>query len=101
MPRTDDRPFHGFLSFQQRGVISFPAELRRRLCVDTPGAQLEVTELEDGTFVFRPVVPVPADQQWFWTERWQAMEREADADITEGRVARFETADDFLADLDA
>lgn len=26
------------------------------------------------------------DQAWFWTERWQEMEREADADIEAGRT---------------
>lgn len=96
----DDR-YHGYLSFQSRGVVAFPAALRRRLCGDVPGVQLEVTEQDDGSFVVRPVVPVPADQAWFWTERWQAMEREADADIGAGRVARFDNVDDFLADLDA
>lgn len=44
---------------------------------------------------------VPADQKWFWTDRWQQMEREADADIAAGRVAAFEDVEDFLADLDA
>ncbi len=33
-----------------------------------------------------PVVTVPAEQAWFWSDRWQAMEREADADITAGRT---------------
>ncbi|MGH9040779.1 MAG: AbrB/MazE/SpoVT family DNA-binding domain-containing protein [Acidimicrobiia bacterium] len=100
MPRTE-RLYHGFLSFQSRGVLAFPTELRRRLCAETPGAQVEVTEREDGVFEVRPVLPHPADQQWFWTERWQAMEREADADIAAGRVTTFDGAEDFLADLDA
>jgi hypothetical protein len=103
MPRTKDHDdlYHGFLSFQSRGVLAVPAPLRSRLCAETPGAQLEVTEREDGVFEFRPVLPVPADQRWFWTERWQAMEREADADIAAGRVAGFNDVDEFLADLDA
>jgi hypothetical protein len=35
------------------------------------------------------------------TDRWQRMEREADADIAAGRVARFDTSEEFVADLDA
>jgi len=100
VPRTDEDRYHGFLTFQSRGVVAFPADLRSRLMADVPGVQLEVTELEDGVFVIRPVVPVPADQQWFWTERWQAMEREADADIAAGRTVRFDNVKDFLAALD-
>jgi antitoxin MazE len=44
---------------------------------------------------------VDADQRWFWTERWQAMEREADADIANGRVVRTESVGDLLTELDS
>ncbi len=89
-----------FLTMQQRGVLSLPSDLRKRHHLDEPGAQLEVTERDDGVIELRPHVPVPADQRWFWTVRWQEMEREADEDVAAGRVARFDNADDFLADLD-
>ena len=89
-----------YLTVQKRGVINLPAELRRRHHLDQPGAQVEVSEREDGVIELRPHVAVPADQRWFWTERWQKMEREADADIAAGRVKRFDTAGDFTAELD-
>jgi hypothetical protein len=38
-------------------------------------------------------------QSWFWTTRWQEMERQADEDIAAGRVATFDDADAFVADL--
>lgn len=44
---------------------------------------------------------VPADQAWFWTDRWQAMEREADADIAAGRVTVVDGATELIAHLDA
>jgi hypothetical protein len=40
------------------------------------------------------------DQAWFWTDRWQAMEREADEAIAAGRVQRFEDAEDLFSALD-
>jgi len=40
------------------------------------------------------------EQAWFWSDCWQAMEREADADIVAGRISRYDSADDFLAELD-
>jgi hypothetical protein len=43
---------------------------------------------------------VDPDQAWFWTEEWQAKEREADAAIAAGEGTFFESADDFLAALD-
>jgi hypothetical protein len=46
-----------------------------------------------------PRPAVEASQAWFWSERWQGMEREADADIRAGRITRFNSAEEFLAEL--
>jgi antitoxin MazE len=92
---------HVFMAPQKRGIVAFTPELRRRLRLDEPGAQLEVMELDDGTLAIRGVVPVPADQAWFWTDRWQKMEAEADADIAAGRVTRYDSVDAMFADLDS
>ena len=40
------------------------------------------------------------DQDWYWTEAWQAMEAEADRDLAEGRYRVSDTIEDFLASLD-
>lgn len=93
--------FHAFLAPQSRGIIQFPPEMKRRLHLDQPGAQLEVTERPDGVFELRATLPIPADEAWFWTDRWQAMEREADEDIAAGRVTYFENVDDFIAHLES
>lgn len=89
------------LAMQQRGVLTLPSELRKRHHLDKPGAQVRVVERADGVLELHPELPVPADQLWFWTERWQQREREADEDIAQGRVAAFDDVEDFLADLDA
>ncbi len=39
------------------------------------------------------------DQMWFWTPKWQQMEREAEEDIAAGRVERFESDEGFDAAL--
>jgi predicted RNase H-like HicB family nuclease len=41
------------------------------------------------------------DQMWFWTPKWQQMEREADQDIAQGRVERFDSDEEFDAALRA
>ena len=38
----------------------------------------------------------PSDQSWFWTDEWQAMEREADLDIAAGRVVASSSVDEYL-----
>lgn len=92
--------FHGYVGLQRRGVISLLAELRLRLHLDEPGAQLEITERADGVIELRPALPVPADQAWFWAERWQQREREVDKHVAAGRVAVHESGSDFLTHLD-
>jgi hypothetical protein len=47
-----------------------------------------------------PYVAVPAEQAWFWTNEWQAKEREADENLAAGHVTTFDTSEDFLAHLD-
>jgi len=84
------------VSVQSRGTIALPADLRRRLHLDEPGAQVRIIEHEDGKLELQPLLSIPADQAWFWTERWQAMEREADEDIASGRVSRGMDIEEFV-----
>ena len=81
-------------------MIAIPTAIRRHFGLDQPGAQVEVIERE-GEIVLRPHIAVPADQAWFWTERWQRLEREADEAIAAGHVADAESIDELLADLDS
>jgi bifunctional DNA-binding transcriptional regulator/antitoxin component of YhaV-PrlF toxin-antitoxin module len=93
--------WHGYLGIQQRGLIALPAEVRRRLHLDEPGAQVEVTERDDGVLELRAALPVQADQAWFWTERWQQREREVDEALERGQITVHETTDDFVDHLDS
>lgn len=95
------RRFHGFVTVQSRGLVALPAALRKRLRLDEPGAQVEITEREDGVLELRATVAVPATEAWFWEERWRSGEREVDAHVAAGEVIQHETVDDFTAHLDA
>lgn len=85
---------------QSRGVVALPAEVRRRLHLDESGAQVEITERDDGVLELRPSLPVPADQRWFWTARWQQREREVDDHVVAGRVAVHDGGEALLEYLD-
>ncbi|MBI4493037.1 MAG: AbrB/MazE/SpoVT family DNA-binding domain-containing protein [Chloroflexi bacterium] len=81
-----------------RGTVTIPKELRSR----APDTDLfEVVLRDDGVYELRPQVTVDASQAWFWTERWQRMEREADDDFAAGRFETFDDVESFLAALDA
>jgi len=90
-----------FIGLQTRGVFALPADVRKRHRLDEPGAQLRVIERDDGVIELHPQVAVPAEQAWFWDERWQAMEKEANDDIAEGRVTRHASGEELLEHLDA
>jgi bifunctional DNA-binding transcriptional regulator/antitoxin component of YhaV-PrlF toxin-antitoxin module len=90
-----------FVSVQRRGVISLPADLRERHHLNDPGAQVELTERADGVIELRPNVAIPADQRWFWSERWQNMERDVERHVERGEVTRHDDADGFLDHLDS
>ncbi len=93
--------FHGYVSVQGRGVIALPAEVRRNMHLDEPGAQVEITQREDGVLELRAALPVPADQRWYWTERWQQREREVDHHVAAGKVTVHDNGQAFLDHLDA
>jgi bifunctional DNA-binding transcriptional regulator/antitoxin component of YhaV-PrlF toxin-antitoxin module len=92
--------FHGYVGLQSRGLIALPSELRRRMHLDEPGAQVEILERDDGVLELRAALPVPATQAWFWTEQWQRREREVDEHVARGEVTVHESTDDFLSHLD-
>jgi AbrB family looped-hinge helix DNA binding protein len=91
---------HEFVAVQKRGVVTLPAAVRERLSLNTPGAQLEIVETDDGRYEIRGAIPVPADQAWFWNQRWQRMERKADADLAAGRVVTADSLDELIDELD-
>ncbi|MBI3977786.1 MAG: AbrB/MazE/SpoVT family DNA-binding domain-containing protein [Chloroflexi bacterium] len=86
------------VKLSERGTITIPREVRDRL---PEGVLLDVVLRDDGVVELRPQLTIDAAQTWFWKDHWQQMEREADADVTAGRIETLENVEDFLADLDA
>ncbi|MBI4606671.1 MAG: AbrB/MazE/SpoVT family DNA-binding domain-containing protein, partial [Planctomycetes bacterium] len=79
----------------ERGTITIPKELRGQLPADS---LLDVVLRDDGVIELRPQLTVDATQAWFWSERWQRMEREADEDYRRGRYETFDDVESFLAE---
>ncbi len=83
---------------RERGQLTIPAEIRE--AIELKAGDILEFEVVDGRIVITPKIVIDPDQAWFWTERWQKMEREADADFAAGRFRDFDNVEDFLADLD-
>lgn len=87
----------GIVQIKKRSIITLGAEIRKELRLNE-GDILDVS-VEEGKIILEPKKLIPADQQWFWTEEWQAGEREAQADIDAGRIKNFDSMEEFLEDL--
>lgn len=85
-------------TLRAKGQLTIPSEIRRAAHLEE-NAPVVMTVTREGVLL-RPAKLVPADQAWFWTERWQRMEREADASFAAGRHKSFDDVESFLADLD-
>ena len=85
---------------RSKGQITIPRTLRERLGIGE-GDDVVFYENEQGQFVVEAGRIIPPDQAWFWTERWQNMEREAQQEIDAGRVKQFEDVESAIQALNA
>lgn len=76
-----------------------PREVRRELGVGENDL-FEVTTRDDGVIELRKCGHAAADQRWFWAEKWQRKEREADKDIAACWVNNYESGEAFESHLD-
>lgn len=81
----------------RNGQVTIPAEMRRKIGIDE-GDLIELEVVGDH-LVLVPKKLIDKSQTFFWTSKWQATEREAQADIDEGRVQEFASVDDLVAHL--
>lgn len=82
-----------------KGQVTIPGEVRERLNLHE-GDDLAFYIDEKGKVVVTRLQTIPPDQAWFWTERWQKMEHEAQDDIDAGRVQLFDNVEDMISWLD-
>lgn len=86
------------LRVRKNAQITLPARIRKAAHLEE-GDMLEVRVDDDGTIVMVPKKLIDTSQAWFWTEAWQAGEREADLNIERGEVVEFENVEDAIRHL--
>lgn len=87
------------ITLRKRGQVTLSKNILDHIKMHE-GDSMEARLEEDGTVRLVPMVEVPADQAWFWTEKWQREEAEAEADMEAGRQKTFSNMKDALAWLD-
>jgi antitoxin PrlF len=80
-----------------KGQVTLPDVLRKKLHI-SEGDELTVRVTGD-RMVMETLQVIPPDQSWFWSERWQRMKREAQADIDAGRVKKYATPEEAITAL--
>jgi AbrB family looped-hinge helix DNA binding protein len=78
-----------------RGQITLPPQIRERLQV-REGDDVMFYVTEKGQVVVDQVRVIDPEQAWFWSERWQKMEREAQEDLEKGRFHDFDNVEDAI-----
>jgi len=79
--------------------ITLPSELADELHLEE-GDLLMFEATREGILI-RPQKYIDATQAWFWTPKWQAMERQADEDLRAGRYREFDSDEGFRESLEA
>ena len=82
-----------------KGQVTLPSEIRNLLGLNE-GDDLAFSLNEQGQVIITRLEVIPPDQAWFWTEQWQKVEREAQADIDARRVHRYANIDEAVSALE-
>jgi len=82
----------------RHGQITLPASIRRELGIEE-GDLIEIS-VEDEKAVLMPKKLIDKSQAYFWTKKWQDGEKEANQDISAGKVKTFSSIEELLKDLD-
>jgi bifunctional DNA-binding transcriptional regulator/antitoxin component of YhaV-PrlF toxin-antitoxin module len=73
--------------------------MRKKLGIENGSVIL--SKIVDDTIVLVPQQLVDRDQAWFWKERWQKLEAEADRDVAAGRTKTFDSVEDLFHEIES
>jgi AbrB family looped-hinge helix DNA binding protein len=84
---------------RNKGQVTVPQEIRALLGAEEGDDLLFYTDQTGRVVVSRAQIVDP-EQAWFWSNHWQLMEHEAQADLDAGRIVEYANIADALAALD-
>ncbi len=84
---------------RNKGQVTVPPEIRNQLGAEEGDDLLFYTD-EAGRVVVSRAQIIDPEQAWFWSDRWQRMEQQAQSDIKAGRILEYANIAKALAALD-
>jgi len=85
------------VTISAKGQVALPKEVRTKLRIKT-GDQFRV-EIRGAKIVLTPVVTVPKEQAWFWTDEIQAKVRASEEDHKRVDYKEYKDVGELLRDL--
>jgi len=86
------------LKVRKKGQLTLPLSMRRKLGIEE--GSIVLSKIVDDTIVLVPQDMIDRGQAWFWKERWQRLEAEAERDIAEGRTKTFDSVEDLFHEIE-
>ena len=84
---------------RNKGQVTVPQEIRKLLGAEEGDDLLFHTD-EAGRVVVSRAQIIDPEQAWFWSDRWQRMEQEAQVDLESGHIVEYANITDALTALD-
>lgn len=95
---ADREKMEDVVKLRARGQVTLPSFIREKLHLEE--GNLVLLKVVDETVVLVPQETVDKDQSWFWREKWQKLEAEAEEDILKGRVKSFDSVEELFAEIE-
>lgn len=86
------------IGVRKKGQITLPLSMRKKLAI--ADGSIVMAKVVDQTIVLVPQETVDRDQAWFWKDRWQKLEAEAEKDIAAGRTKTFDSVEDLFHEIE-
>ena len=83
---------------REKSQITIPKDLIKKLNLKI-GDNIDIN-IENDKIVIKPVVIIPKAQAWFWSKEWQQGESQAEKDIENCQLERFNSTQELFEDLD-
>lgn len=84
---------------RKKGQITLPLSMRRKLGISD--GSIVMAKIVGETIVLVPQETFDRDQAWFWKERWQKLEAEAEKDIAAGRTKTFDSVEALFREIES
>lgn len=84
---------------RHRSQVTLPSEVVKKMKLQE-GDKLDIV-IEDDRIVIKPVLIIDRSQSWFWTKKWQNLEKEADKDIEEDKIFKANSVKELIKELDS